>query len=280
MTFGSQSVPLIWPAGRKVAVSLTFDVDAEAGLLGDSPTYARRLTSLSEGRYGVVRGIPRILELLRKFAIPASFYVPGHTADAHPGLVETLLAAGHEVGHHGHMHLRSDKISPAQQEEEITRGLEALARAGAPKPAGYRSSSWEITPETFALLVSNGFAYDSSCMGDDRPYFETYAGQSILELPVHWSLDDWPMFGWGIDNGGNYTTPATLFDTWSAEFASALAEGRHTTFTMHPEVIGRAARFAQLERFVAQLANNGAVWFARLDTIAEHVRPQLKRAAA
>lgn len=280
MTFGSQSVPLIWPAGRKVAVSLTFDVDAEAGLLGDSPTYARRLTSLSEGRYGVVRGIPRILELLRKFAIPASFYVPGHTADSHPGLVETLLAAGHEVGHHGHMHLRSDKISPAQQEEEMTRGLEALARAGAPKPAGYRSSSWEITPETFALLVANGFAYDSSCMGDDRPYFETHAGQSILELPVHWSLDDWPMFGWGIDNGGNYTTPATLFDTWSAEFASALAEGRHTTFTMHPEVIGRAARFAQLERFVAQLANNGAVWFARLDTIAEHVRAQLKRAAA
>ena len=280
MTFDPRSVPLTWPTGRKVAVSLTFDVDAEAGLLGDSPTYARRLTSLSEGRFGVVRGVPRILELLGKFDIPASFFVPGHTADMHPGLVETLLAAGHEVGHHGHMHLRSDKVSAAEQEDEMGRGLTALARAGAPKPAGYRSSSWEITPETFALVVSNGFAYDSSCMGDDRPYFESHRGQSILELPVHWSLDDWPMFGWGIDNGGNYTSPATLFDTWNAEFVSARVDGRHTTFTMHPEVIGRAARFAQLERFVEQLAHDGAVWLARLDTVAEHVRPQLSRAAA
>ena len=280
MTFNPRSIPLAWPTGRKVAVSLTFDVDAEAGLLGESPAYARRLTSLSEGRFGVVRGVPRILELLRKFAVPASFFVPGHTADTYPGLVETLLAAGHEVGHHGHMHLRSDKVSPAEQEHEMARGLEALARAGAPKPAGYRSSSWEITPETFALVASNGFAYDSSCMGDDRPYFESHQGQSILELPVHWSLDDWPMFGWGIDNGGNYTSPATLFDTWNAEFVSARADGRHTTFTMHPEVIGRAARFAQLERFVEQLAHDGAVWFARLDTVAEHVRPQLSRAAA
>jgi len=273
-------MPLSWPTGRKVAVSLTFDVDAEAGLLGDSPSFARRLTSLSEGRFGVARGVPRILDLLSKFTIPATFFVPGHTADSHPGLVETLLKAGHEIGHHGHMHLRSDKVSLAEQEEEMVRGLEALARAGAPKPPGYRSSSWEITPETFGLVVSNGFAYDSSCMGDDRPYVEHCNGQSILELPVHWSLDDWPMFGWGIDNGGNYTRPATLFDTWSAEFASARADGRHTTYTMHPEVIGRAARFAQLERFVEQLAHDGAVWFARLDTVAEHVRPQLFRAAA
>lgn len=268
-----------WPQGV-VAVSLTFDVDAEAGLLGDSPAYARRLTALSEGRYGVTRGVPRILELLARQQIPATFFVPGYTAERHPGLVEKLLRAGHEVGHHGHMHLRSDKISTELQIEEMDRGLEALRRAGAPQPAGYRSSSWEITPETFALVVDRGFRYDSSCMGDDRPYYEQHDGRSILELPVHWSLDDWPMFGWGIDNGGNFSTPETLFATWNAEFECAKREGRHTTFTMHPEVIGRGGRFDQLEKFVESMARSGDVWFARLDAVAAHVAPQLRRIAA
>jgi peptidoglycan/xylan/chitin deacetylase (PgdA/CDA1 family) len=268
-----------WPQSKSVAVSLTFDVDAEAGLLGESPTYARRLTSLSEGRFGVVRGVPRILELLRRHNIPASFFVPGYTAEVHPGLVESLLKEGHEVGHHGHMHLRSDKISADMQTDELHRGLEALQKAGAPKPAGYRSSSWELTPETFDLVLNNGFAYDSSCMGDDRPYYEQWNGRALLELPVHWSLDDYPMFGWTIDIGGNFSLPATLYDTWIAELESARRDGRHTTFTMHPEVIGRGGRFAQLERFVERLVADGDVWFARMDRVAEHVAPRLRKAA-
>lgn len=265
-----------WQNKAPVAISLTFDVDAEAGLLGDSPTFARRLTSLSEGRFGVTRGVPRILELLRRHSIPATFFVPGYTAEQHPHLVEMLLKEGHEIGHHGHMHLRSDKVSAQQQIDEMHLGLEALAKAGAPKPAGYRSSSWELTPETFELVCTNGFTYDSSCMGDDRPYFEQWNGESILEIPVHWSLDDWPMFGWSIDNGGNYTAPRMLFDSWLAEYESARRDGRHTSFTMHPEVIGRAARFEQLERLVERMVSDGDVWFARLDAVAAQVAPQLQ----
>ncbi len=269
-----------WPQHKSTAVSLTFDVDAEAGYLGESPSFARRLTSLSEGRFGVTRGVPRILELLRRHGIPATFFVPGYTAEQHPQLIETLLQAGHEIGHHGHMHLRSDKVSVQEQVDEMERGLEALARAGAPKPAGYRSSSWELTPETFELLLRHRFVYDSSCMGDDRPYVETCNGASILELPVHWSLDDYPMFGWGIDNGGNFSHPRMLFDTWLAEYESARRDARHTSFTMHPEVIGRAARFEQLERLVERMVSDGDVWFARLDAVAAHVAPQLVKGAA
>lgn len=273
----SSSYGIAWPKNSPVAVSLTFDVDAEAGFLGDSPTFSRRLTSLSEGRFSVTRGVPRILEMLARHHIKGSFFVPGYTAQQHPGLIEQLLKDGHEVGHHGHMHLRSDKVSAQQQLDEMSLGLEALAKAGAPKPAGYRSSSWELTPETFDMVIDNGFAYDSSCMGDDRPYIETFNGRSIIELPVHWSLDDWPMFGWSIDNGGNFTHPRTLSDVWLAEYESARREGRHTSFTMHPEVIGRAARFEQLERFVERLVSDGDVWFARLDEVARHVAPHLEK---
>ena len=269
-----------WPDGRQVAVSLTFDVDAEAGFLGDGEQYSRRLTTLSEGRFGVTRGLPRILALLARHGIRGTFFVPGYTAELHPDAVTAILADGHEIGHHGYLHLRNDLVSAGEQRTEIERGLEALAAAGAPRPAGYRSPAWEMTPETLSLLVEYGFGYDSSCMGDDRPYLETWDGDTILELPVHWSLDDWPRFGWSIDHGGNVAHPAELFDSWHAEYCAARTEGRLVTYTMHPEVIGRAYRLAQLERMIDMMAGAGDVWFAPLADIARHAAPQLHAEAS
>ncbi|MGE0066580.1 MAG: polysaccharide deacetylase [Solirubrobacterales bacterium] len=264
-----------WPGGAAVAVSFSFDVDAESGFLGEGDEYARRITALSEGAFGVRRGVPRILELLARWRVPATFFVPGDTAERHPGLCSTLLEAGHEIGHHGYLHLRSDKVSAEAQRLEVERGLAALAAAGAPVPRGYRSTSWELTPETFALLREHGFAYDSSCMGDDRPYLQEWEGERILELPVHWSLDDWPRFGWMIDGGGNVADVAELLSAWLGEYRAARSEGRHVTFTMHPEVIGRAYRFSAFETLVETIAADHGVWFARLDEVAAHVGPLL-----
>jgi peptidoglycan/xylan/chitin deacetylase (PgdA/CDA1 family) len=271
----TEATSFSWPGDAEVAVSLTFDVDADSGFLGDSPTYARRLSSLSEARFGVVRGLPRIVALLQRRGLDASFFVPGHTAGTYPETVPMILEGGHEVGHHGHIHLRTDKVSTAEQREELELGLEALEAAGAPRPSGYRSPAWELTPETMRMLIEAGFKYDSSCMGDDRPYVEYHEDMSLLELPVHWSLDDWPRFGWSIDLGGNVASTHELYESWLGEYRAARAEGRHVTFTMHPEVIGRAYRFAVLERLVDTMIEDGNVWFARLDAVAEHVRPIL-----
>jgi peptidoglycan/xylan/chitin deacetylase (PgdA/CDA1 family) len=264
-----------WPGGAEVAVSWTFDLDAESGWLGVGPQYARRLSTLSEGRYGAVRGTPRILDLLARHGIRATFFIPGHTATLHPDAVRRIIDGGHEVAHHGHMHLRSDKATAQAQRDEIEQGLAALDAAGAGKPVGYRSTSWELTPETFDLLLEHGFGYDSSCMGDDRPYWESWGGRQILELPVHWSLDDWPRYGWSIDSGGNMVDPTELYTSWLAEFELAQAERRHVTFTMHPEVIGRGQRFVQWARLVEEIAGRDQVWTAPLIDVAEHVRPLL-----
>jgi peptidoglycan/xylan/chitin deacetylase (PgdA/CDA1 family) len=270
-----------WPSDKKAAVCLTFDVDAESGFIGDDASYATRLTSLSEGRYGVTRGVPRLLDLLGGAGIPATFFVPGDTADRHPQVIADILEAGHEIAHHGHRHLRSDLISQAEQRAEIELGLEALERAGVPRPRGYRSSSWELTPETFDLLCEYEFTYDSSCMGDDRPYFEHWDGQQLLELPVHWSLDDWPHFGWSIDRGGNLASVDQLLGNWRSEFAAAREERRSLVLTMHPEVIGRPYRLnGVLKPLLEHIQADGDAWFARLDELAERVGATLGDAAA
>ena len=246
-----------WPDGAEVAVSLTFDVDAESGWLGEDSAYERRLSTLSEARYGITRGLPRILEILDRHQIGGTFYVPGDTAERHQDAIKRRRDEGHEIGHHGHLHKRSDAISPREQREEIERGTEALQRLGV-TPRGYRSPSWELTPETLDLLKTNGFAWDSSLMGDDRPYMH----DGLLELPVHWSLDDWPHLHWKPGRGDAFTAPEAFLDTWLQEFDSAHRDRRHITYTMHPEVIGRGYRAALLDRLVEQIRDRADVWFA------------------
>lgn len=252
-----------WPDEAELAVSLTFDVDAESSLIGKSPAYRSRLSSMSDARYGITRGVPRLLDLLREHEVLATFYVPGYTAELHPQAVEAILAAGHEVGHHGYLHLRPDQVDAATQREEIERGVQALVAATGSPPAGYRSPAWELTPETLALLHEYEFAYDSSAMGDDRPYLLETEGGRLLELPVHWSLDDVPYFAFSGEFPARFGEPDSMRSAWLAELASARRDRRHVTLTMHPEIIGRGYRAEQLRRLIEEIQSQGAAWFGR-----------------
>ena len=189
-----------WPNGAEVAVSLTFDVDAESGWLGEDAGYATRLSTLSEAAFGPTRGVPRILEILEKHGIKGTFYVPGDTAERHTEAIRRIRDEGHEIGHHGYLHKRSDAIDAGQQREEIERGLEALDRTLGVRPAGYRSPSWELTPTTLGLLVATrdeqvvawtsfGSGRDPDGLADGEVYgiyadpsaWSTGAGHALLE---------------------------------------------------------------------------------------------------
>ncbi len=221
--------------------------------------------------------MPRILALLRGRGLHATFFVPGYTAERHPERVRGDPRGGpRDRPPRLHPPAQRQGRRPTQQREEIEQGFAALEAAGAPRPRGYRSPAWELTPETFALLVEHGFAYDSSAMGDDRPYVEEWDGLRMLELPVHWSLDDWPRFGWSIDLGGNVGAVAELHDSWLAEYEPARAERpprllHHAPGGDRPRLPLRAARRAWS---IASSAD-GDTWIAPLDDVAAHAAPVL-----
>lgn len=177
-------------------------------------------------------------------------------------MLSGLQSQGHEAGHHGFLHLRSEALDAEAQWQELVQGIDALRECLGVDAKGYRSPSWELTPETLGMLVDLGFEYDSSCMGDDRPYYEEHGQARIFEFPVHWSLDDWPYFAWHPGTGELLVTPSQLVEVWLAEFESAVQERRHITFTMHPEVIGRGYRMAALRTLITQMRERAHVWFA------------------
>jgi peptidoglycan/xylan/chitin deacetylase (PgdA/CDA1 family) len=264
-----------WPQDAEVAVALTFDVDGESAWLGEGPQFARRLSTLSFGRFGPERGLARLLALLADQDIPATFYVPGHTADNWPDVVPAILAGGHEVAHHGYLHLAPDTVAADGQRAELEEGLAALERCGV-RPVGYRSPSWELAPETLTMLGELGFTYESSLMADDRPYWTSSGGQPLLELPVHWSLDDWPYFGWSsYQGGGQLADPAVVERIWLDEYESARADRRLVTYTMHPEVTGRGYLTLMLERVITQMRERGKPWFGTHAQVAALATAQL-----
>src|SRR5436190_3840467 len=144
---------------------------------------------MSHQAYGPRVGVPRLIELLSDYSLPATFFVPGVTAERYPETVEQILRAGHEVGHHGHTHHSPLRLDEQAERTDLERGLTALARVGI-EPTGYRTPSWEPSLRTFDLLAEHGFAYDSTLMDDDRPYLLQTDARALAELPPHWGLDD------------------------------------------------------------------------------------------
>jgi peptidoglycan/xylan/chitin deacetylase (PgdA/CDA1 family) len=239
--------------------SVTVDVDGVAGLPDGGAGSGRRLTSRSERLYGVERGLERVLDTLAAHGVRATFYVPGVVAWDHPDAVREIVSRGHEIGHHGHTHRRPDTLSDRAQRRDLIAGIDALTEIAGVTPRGYRAPGWELAPATLAALAARGFTHDSSLMGDDRPY--VLAG-GVLELPVHWALDDAPWFERDLD-------PRPLLAAWTAEAGAAAREARHVTYTLHPEILGRAHRVAVLDGLLDHLAAMGARLLTHDDVVRE-----------
>jgi peptidoglycan/xylan/chitin deacetylase (PgdA/CDA1 family) len=221
------------------AVVVSVDVDGPWGLACRPVAggWGARLTSRSEAEYGLERGLDRLLSVLESHAVRATFFVVGAVAHAMPERVRELAASGHEIAHHGYSHRATHTLGAAAQRDEIERGLCALGDCLGVAPAGYRSPAWELTPVTLALLAEHGFAYDSSLMGDDRPYA---LEPGLVEVPVHWSLDDVPYLAFHPEAPARLGGCAAAAALWAAAHDDAVAEGRPAVYTVHPEHTGRA----------------------------------------
>jgi len=266
-----------WPTGFTSAAAFTFDVDAESAVLWNAPQNAGRMSVMSHQAYGPLVGVPRILDLLDHHQIRSTFFVPGYTAHRYPQTVRDIVAAGHEVAHHGYLHEQPTALSVEQQVEALDRGLEALQEVAGVRPQGYRAPMWDLSWQTPALLAERGFLYDSSLMDADAPYelsITPGSAESIVEIPIQWALDDWEQYCFlpDISGSGLIETPAKARELWTAEFEGLAAAGGCWVLTNHPFLSGRPGRAHQLGELMGEVAGTSGVWATSLSEIAEHTR--------
>lgn len=266
--------------------ALTFDFDAMSLWLGSYKS--RNPSMVSRGEFGAV-AVPRILDLLARHGVPATFCVPGHTALAYPALLKRIRDAGHEIAHHGWVHENPADFDEAGEREILEHGLKALKDVAGVRPKGYRSPSWDFSANTIKILRDYGFLYDSSLMGSDfLPYYVRLGDRfddkspyvfgsniDLVELSVTWLLDDYPHFEFDGEISG-LSAPSKVEEIWRAEFdyGRINVPGGLFNLTMHPQVIGRGHRLMMLERLIEHFKSTPDVTFSTLADYAAAWRAQ------
>lgn len=245
-------------------VVLSFDVDGSSGMINRDPRVEFRPSARSFGDYGPIVAVPHILTALARAAVAASFYIPGWVAERNPATVEQIAAAGHEIGHHGYLHEPPATLSAEEEAEVLDRGSEILRGIVGEAPVGYRSPSWELSDVSLDLMSERGFRYDSSLMGSDAPYWVSAGDSAMVELPIHWALDDYPYFVFAPTDGRRLqAAPEQVESTWRDAFDELYRRGGVFTLTMHPYIIGRPGRVSMLERLIGYMQSKPGVTFAR-----------------
>jgi peptidoglycan/xylan/chitin deacetylase (PgdA/CDA1 family) len=262
----------MWKDNSRCAVGLSFDFDAESLWMG---RYKRDYPAvLARGEYGARAGLPRILKILKRQEVKATFFVPGYTAQKYPQLVQQIDEDGHEIGHHGYKHENPGKVNLDEEKEIIQKGIDHLKEVTGYAPVGYRLPSGVHSPHTLNLLLEHGFQYESSMVADDLPYILKLeeSGKQILEIPFSWELDDSPhfMFSHSPYRTG-MSSPSKVYEIWAAEFDVCYQEGGYYGLTCHPQIIGRRHRAQMLERLIAYIKSFPDVWIARHIDIAKHL---------
>jgi peptidoglycan/xylan/chitin deacetylase (PgdA/CDA1 family) len=274
---GRDLTPKKWPNGGRVAVALSFDLDAEtlflrANLLSPQP--------LSRGEYGARVGTPRILQLLEKHKIPSSFFIPQIAAQLHPEAIDAVVKSPlkHEIGVHGWVHEVLSSLTGNEERVLTKRAFDFWTERLGRKPVGIRCPSWDFTKDTLSLIQELGFLYDSSLMGDDRPYEIVAEGKptGIVELPVEWILDDFAYYSYDRPNYAYLRmSDSAVYEVYKGEFDKAYEEGTMFLLTMHPQITGHRSRIIVLEKLVAYMKSKPGVWFATHEQIARAAKAQL-----
>lgn len=267
--------PESWPDGNRCAVALSFDSDHDTNELRDG---GRSIGRMSWGQYGNRVGVPRILELLKRTGIPATFFVPAVSALLYPEEQVRVIAEGHEIGLHGWIH-ELNSVLPEKNERELhLRSADALTRVTGIRPVGMRTPSWDFSPATLTIQREMQLLYDSSLMADDDPYEIEQDGEptGIVELPVEWIRDDAVYFNMNRFQALRpYTPPAAVLDIFRREFDRAYEERGLFLLTMHPHVIGYRSRMFILEELIAHMRDRPGVWFATHRDVALHAKARM-----
>lgn len=258
-----------WPGGTRAAVCLTLDFDGESPYLWRSrQTRGPAVGELEQRRYGPRRGIENLLAMMDGLGLRATVFVPGWIAAEYPEQVAEVHRRGHELALHGWCHEPPSDLTGDELRETLDRAARTLAGISGERPVGYRSPSWDMTAEVFPVLRSLGIGYDSSLMGDDRPY----EVDGVVEVPVDWATDDAPYYRYVGGDPRPPTPTGPIRDAWAAEIAAAKRYGTLCMLTVHPWLSGRPARVAVLEELLAPVVADPEVCVPTVRELAEHHR--------
>jgi peptidoglycan-N-acetylglucosamine deacetylase len=271
---GRSLTPKAWPNGARVAVALTFNVSNSANQLARGDT---AVVAMTGGEFGAAQGLPRVLDLLDRHNVPATFFVAGVADLVDPQMVpEIVKRKRHEIGLLGWSDENVATLDNAEESRLLTRAIERLTAAAGRRPIGARGPSGTISLHTIGLLKQAGILYDSSLQARDDPYEVLLEGQpsGVVELPNNGYRNDQRFLTSARTGPGLLPSPELIFETFRDDFDVAYQEGTLFVLTLHPHVVGMRSRIIYLDRLVHHIKEKPGVWFATGEQIARYIKQQ------
>ncbi len=271
---GRRLKPSSWPGGARFAVALSFDTDHDiATLAGGAASHAPG--RLAMGDRGRRVGVPRVLDVLARHDVPASFYIPAVGALVDREDVRRMVGEGHEIGLHGWIHYPNNRLDRATEREKLLRAREVLEKVSGTEVVGHRSANFDMSPYTTELVMEMGLEYDSSMMADDSCYELLIDGgkeTGVIEVPVEWVRDDAVYLSFNRAGARPYTSPEDVYNIFRRELEEAAAEGDVFELLMHPHVIGYRSRVWIIDQIIRDAKAMGGAWFGTHAQVARWVR--------
>lgn len=276
MIFLKNGEGIRWPHGKRIAVMLTFDFDAE--LLRQSVIGKKEIgfSDRSRGLYGPHEGLARCLAMLKRQELRSTFFVPGKIVEEYPEEVHAIAEAGHELAYHGYDHDARIGIPEAEEEANMEKSEKLLQSVNGETVAGYRAPLDGMQEYSLVLLQKRKYLYSSTLKDCDWAYVHATDGmeQPIVELPTEPGIDDFSYFyfSYADEKTITCTYPSDyVYDIWKDYFDELASEGdKVMVLKLHPQLIGRVSRIRMLERLVLYMKQNGA-WITTCREAAQYV---------
>lgn len=269
-----------WPDGKRIAVMVTFDYDAEFLRMSRAKSKGTSIgfTDFSRGQYGPHEGLARCLDMLDTMNIKSTFFVPGAVIETYRDTVEEIHRRGHELACHGYQHESIPELTREEMEEILDKSESLLFDITGKKPAGHRAPESVLQDFMPELLAKRGYLYSSSMKDCDWAYLWEKDGKELplVELPNDITMDDFTYYYF------TFSDPAVrcmypnreVYGNWKQEFDALALEGNKIfILKLHPQMIGRASRIGMVGELIAYMQDHGA-WIATCEEVARYVQQQ------
>ena len=269
-----------WPDGKRIAVMVTFDYDAEFLRISRAKSKGTTIgfTDFSRGQYGPHEGLARCLDMLDTMNIKSTFFVPGAVIETYRDTVEEIHRRGHELACHGYQHESDPELSRDEMLKILDKSEALLAEITGKKPVGHRAPESVLQDFMPELLTERGYLYSSSMKDCDWAYLweKDQRELPLVELPNDITMDDFTYYYF------TFSDPAVrcmypnreVFGNWKQEFDGLALEGNKIfILKLHPQMIGRASRIGMVGEFIAYMQNHGA-WITTCEDVARYVQKQ------
>ena len=277
-----KNVPQVrWPGDARIAVSMVvnYEEGAEYSTLdGDShhetngevpspvPSGDRDLNNESFFEYGSRVGVWRLMDLLDRHEVPATFFCCALAMERNPEVAGEIVSRGHEVCGHGYRWEESHLMDREAERDSIAKTIASLKETTGVRPLGWFTRYGPSVNTRDLVVEERGFVYDSAGLNDDLPYYVTVQEKPWLVVPYSMETNDARFWRGGLVSVGDFYE--YLKETFDCLYEEGETHPKMMSVGLHCRIAGRPARSRAVARFLEYAKGHDRVWFPRRIDIA------------